>query len=239
VRYSTDLVSFMHDDAEVTATLEERATGRSYAVRADYLAACDGAHSHVRQKLGIATQGYGELPEHVIFVYFRAPWQELIAGHESDAFVVKNAEAEGIFLVAAETLGMFLITYRPAPGQPVEEFTEERCHDLLDKAIGKPDLPTEIVEIARWQPAERAWPSSSWRSGCSWSVTRRIPCPPTRSVLTVARRTDPASSPATAMDRLVTGRSCSTSSWRQPRPCARQHWISAGFACLVIACPRW
>src|SRR6266516_7162334 len=53
VRYSTDLVSFTHDDAGVTATLEERATGRSYAVRAGYLAACDGAHSHVRQKLGI------------------------------------------------------------------------------------------------------------------------------------------------------------------------------------------
>jgi 2-polyprenyl-6-methoxyphenol hydroxylase-like FAD-dependent oxidoreductase len=154
VRYSTELVSFTHDDAGVTATLEERATGRSYVVRSDYLAACDGAHSHIRQRLGIATQGFGELPEHFIFVYFRAPWQELIAGHEADAFVVKNAEAEGIFLVAGENLGMFLITYRPAPGEPMEEFTAERCQDLIQKAIGKPDLPTEIVDIARWQPAE-------------------------------------------------------------------------------------
>ena len=36
----------------------------------------------------------------------------------------------------------------------MEEFTAGRCHDLLDKEIGKPDLPTEIVDIARWQPAE-------------------------------------------------------------------------------------
>jgi hypothetical protein len=78
----------------------------------------------------------------------------LIAGHEADAFVVKNAEAEGIFLVARENLGMFLITYRPAPGEPMEEFTAERCQDLIQKAIGKPDLPTEIVDIAHWQPAE-------------------------------------------------------------------------------------
>jgi len=67
VRYSTELVSFTHDDAGVTATLEERATGRSYVVRSDYLAACDGAHSHIRQRLGIATQGFGGLPEHFIW----------------------------------------------------------------------------------------------------------------------------------------------------------------------------
>src|SRR4029453_19631586 len=52
VRYGTELVSFTQDDAGVTATLEERATRRSYVVRSDYLFAADGAHSHIRAPLG-------------------------------------------------------------------------------------------------------------------------------------------------------------------------------------------
>jgi 2-polyprenyl-6-methoxyphenol hydroxylase-like FAD-dependent oxidoreductase len=53
VRYSNELQSFSQDDAGVTATVEERSTGRSYTVRPDYLAACDGAKSPIREELGI------------------------------------------------------------------------------------------------------------------------------------------------------------------------------------------
>ncbi len=154
VRYSTELVSFTQDDAGVMATLEEHATRRSYVVRSDYLIAADGAHSHIRAALGIPSQGIGELPEYFIFVYFRAPWDELIAGHEADAVVIKSADVQGIFLVGGKNLGMFLITYRPALGESFQDFTAEHCKDLVQKAIGKPDMAVEIVDIANWQPAE-------------------------------------------------------------------------------------
>jgi putative polyketide hydroxylase len=154
VRYSTELVSFEQDNDFVYATLKERSTARTSTVRANYLAACDGAHSPIRQKLGIHTAGIGDLPEYYIFVYFHAPWQELIKGHEADAFAIKNANVQGMFLVAREDLGMFLINYRPAQGESLADFTVERCHDLVEKAIGKPDMPIEIVDIAHWQPAE-------------------------------------------------------------------------------------
>lgn len=154
VRYNTELVSFTQDDTGVTATLEERVTGRSYVVRSDYLIAADGTHSHIREALGIPSQGVGVLPEHFIFVYFRAPWQELIAGREADGFMIKNADVQGIFLVAKDDLGMFLITYRPTLGEDFKDFPAEHCKDLVQKAIGKPDMAVEIVDIAHWQPAE-------------------------------------------------------------------------------------
>ncbi|QBD83408.1 FAD-binding protein [Ktedonosporobacter rubrisoli] len=154
VRYNTELVSFTQDATSVTATLEERVTGRSYVVRSVYLIASDGAHSHIREALGIPSQGFGVLPEHFIFVYFRAPWQELIAGREADAFTIKNADVQGIFLVVTDDLGMFMITYRPALGESSTDFTAEHCKDLVQKAIGKPDMAVEIVDIAHWQPAE-------------------------------------------------------------------------------------
>lgn len=154
VRYSTELISFTQDDGGVTATLEERMTGGQYVIQSDYLIAADGAHSHIREALGIPTQGVGVLPEHFIFVYFRAPWQELIAGREADGFMIKNADVQGIFLVAKGDLGMFLITYRPALGESFQDFTAEHCKDLVQKAIGKPEMEVSIVDIAYWQPAE-------------------------------------------------------------------------------------
>lgn len=154
VRYGTALASFEQDDGGVTATLEERASGKRSVVRADYLVAADGAHSRIREALGVRTQGVGVLPEYFIFVYFRGPWRELIAGRESDGFVIQNADVQGIFLVAEGDLGMFMINYRPSRGETPADFTFDRCRDLVRKAIGRPDFPVEVVDVAPWQPAE-------------------------------------------------------------------------------------
>lgn len=153
VRYNTELVSFTQDESGITAILRERDTDRSYSVRADYLIAADGAHSHIREKLGITSQGLGALPEYFTFVYFRAPWQELIAGHDADGFIIKNADVQGIFLVADEDRGMFLITDQGARKESVEDLTVERWKELVVKAIGQ-EMEVEIIDIAHWQPAE-------------------------------------------------------------------------------------
>jgi putative polyketide hydroxylase len=51
VRYNTELVSFTQDSQGVSATIMDRATGTSSIMQADYLVACDGAHSHIREVL--------------------------------------------------------------------------------------------------------------------------------------------------------------------------------------------
>jgi putative polyketide hydroxylase len=169
VRYGTRLLSFTHDEAGVTATLEDIATGRSYEVRAAYLVGCDGAHSrpdrfnlsaadvrhpHIRELLGIGSQGYGPLPEYFIWIYFRAHWQSLIAGHEADALIIKNPEVQGFFMNGKDEFGAFLINYRPDQGETSEAFTPERCQSLVEKAIGQPGMPVEILDVTHWQPAE-------------------------------------------------------------------------------------
>jgi len=169
VRYGTRLLSFTQDDAGVTATLEEIATNTSYVVHAEYLVGCDGAHTrpdrfnlsaadvrhpHIREVLGIQSQGYGALPEYFIWIYFRAPWQPLVAGHEADAILIKNAEVEGFFMNGKDEFGAFLINYRPDQGESYEAFTPERCQYLVEKAIGQPGMPVKILDVTHWQPAE-------------------------------------------------------------------------------------
>ncbi len=169
VRYGVRLVSFKQDEAGVTATLEEVATGRSYVVSADYLVGSDGAHTrpdrfnlsasdvrhpHIRELLGIQSQGYGAIPEYFIFIYFRAPWQPLIAGREADVFVINNSDVQGMFMSGKGDFGAFLINYQPAKGESYEEYTPERCQTLVEKAIGQAGMKVEIIDVVHWQPAE-------------------------------------------------------------------------------------
>ena len=154
VRYDTELVSFAQDEQGVNATIRDRTTGTSSVVRADYLAACDGAHSHIRDTLGVKAEGLGVLDEHYIFAYFRADWRELIRGYEADAILVDRPGIRGIFLITDADRGMFLIQDTPSNGASAQDYTAERCKELILNGIGKPGLAVEVVDIAHWQPAQ-------------------------------------------------------------------------------------
>ncbi len=155
VRYGTELCSFDQDDTGVTAVLRDLDSGESETVRADYLIAADGVHSPVRKSLGIGTAGYGALPIFVVFIYFRAPWRKFVSHlSDGDGVQVKNADVDGIFLVAKDDLGMFVTTYFPGKGETAAQFTPQYCRDVLTKAIGEP-IEVEIIEAAAWQPNEQ------------------------------------------------------------------------------------
>jgi putative polyketide hydroxylase len=155
VRYGTELCSFDQDDTGVTAVLRELDSGESQTVRAEYLVAADGVHSPIRYRLGLSTSGYGALPIYVVFLYFRAPWRKFVAHlNDGDGIQVKNADVDGIFLVAQDDLGMFITTYFPGKGETAAQFTRQYCRELLTKAIGEP-IDIEIIEVAAWQPYEQ------------------------------------------------------------------------------------
>jgi hypothetical protein len=67
---------------------------------------------------------------------------------------VKNAEVDGLFISAEGDLGVFVITYFPRRGETAEQFTPQRCQELILKAVGE-QVPVEIIDIMRWQPSEQ------------------------------------------------------------------------------------
>jgi putative polyketide hydroxylase len=154
VRYNTELVSFAQDGRRVTATIRNRSTGTSSVIHADYLAACDGTHSHIRDALGVRTEGLGELDEYYIFVYFRADWGELIRGYEADAILISQPDLRGFFLITDVDRGMLLIQAVAAEERAAQPYTTERCRELVLKGLGKSDLTVEIVDIVHWRPAQ-------------------------------------------------------------------------------------
>jgi putative polyketide hydroxylase len=168
VRYGTELSSLELDDSGATAVLRNRESGESETVRADYLVGADGVHSQIRKRLGINTSGYGALPIYVVFIYFRAPWRKFVAQlDDGDGVQVKNADVDGIFLVVQGDLGMFITTYLPGKGETADEFTPQRCREVLTEAFGE-RMDIDIIEVAAWQPYEQV--ADQFRCGRAFLV---------------------------------------------------------------------
>lgn len=157
LRFSTELTAFEQDSHGVTATLHDRRSGERHTARAAYLIAADGASSRIREALRIDMLGIGDL-DHNINIHFRAelgPWVR-----ERPAIGYISSRGNGALLWAHGTDRWLIVrAFQPARGERPEDFTPERCLELARRAVGIPDLPVELVNLAFWtrtaQVAER------------------------------------------------------------------------------------
>ncbi|MGV9561469.1 FAD-dependent oxidoreductase [Streptomyces sp. NPDC003480] len=164
VRFSTELLSFTQDDDGVRAVLQDRTSGETHTVHADYLFAADGPRSPVRQRLGIEHSGSGDL-FHNISVTFRSKKLREVAGDQ--LFVVcyvTDPAGEGVLLpVDNEEQWVFHVPWFPERGQTMEYFTDDRCVEHIRAAAGVRDLDVEITGRAPWHAADRV--ANSYREG--------------------------------------------------------------------------
>lgn len=141
VRTRTELVSFAQDAEGVTAVLRGH-DGAETTVRAAYLVAADGARSTIRDTLGIGRTGRGWLRT-ARSVLFRAPLDE----HLRKGIVQ--------FSIDQPDFQAFLASY--GDGRWVLIFSDDVERDepalrtMITRAIGRDDVPVEIVATGRWE----------------------------------------------------------------------------------------
>lgn len=152
VRFGTELREPAQDADGVTATLHDRETGAERRVRARYLVAADGAHSPVREGLGIARQGRGTL-RHQISIVFRADLRGPLGDRRFAVCRIANPLVDGV-LGHDDTLGRgtLIVTHDPET-DPFTAYDPERCAELVRAAVGVPDLPVDIVSTLPWEMA--------------------------------------------------------------------------------------
>lgn len=141
LRLGTELVSFHQDATGVSGVLRDRA-GNESTVRAQYLIAADGARSFVRETLGIARSGPGVL-QTVRSVLFRASLDEYLRA--------------GVHQFEIEQPGLraFLTTYGDDRWVLMFlddlERDEAAQRDAIVRAIGRDDVPIELLVNGRWE----------------------------------------------------------------------------------------
>ncbi len=159
LRFATELTALRQDADGVTATVVTRATGATHTIRAQYAIAADGAHSPVREALGVALTDHGTMG-HYVNIYFRADLQALVAGREFGICFVENAAAPGLFLaVNNRDRWLFNAEYNPQTGASPADFTPTRCLEIVRAAVGLSDLDVEILSVLPWEAAARLAPT--------------------------------------------------------------------------------
>jgi 2-polyprenyl-6-methoxyphenol hydroxylase-like FAD-dependent oxidoreductase len=167
LRYRTECASIAPDADGVTATLRDLETGSERTVRSKYLVAADGNRSPTRERLGIAMRGHGLLSNSVT-IYFRSEVDlaPLLEGRYQGVNYVTNPVLRGFFRLDRTGSRGFLVvnlvgdTSRPEivaayPSAPwanvAQTITEQRALELLRAAIGVPDIPVVIEDVATWR----------------------------------------------------------------------------------------
>lgn len=161
VRFDAEVIAVEQDDAGVTATLAGRAErdGTKHStIRADYLIVADGAGGLLREALGVPSTGPGPLGGPIVNILFRADLREITQGRELLLCIIENAELQPGLLMAIDGRDRWVlhVPYDPARGETAEDFTPERCRDVVARAaIGAPDLPVEILSVLPWRVTAR------------------------------------------------------------------------------------
>jgi len=157
LRFATEMVSFEQDTHGVSAVIRERDSGKTQTVRAQYMVAADGAHSRVRERLGIRMLGHGTFA-HCITIYFRAHLAPFIEGHKWAVVYALNRQLRGFFRFEKPFEKTFLaINTIGDPENPVTDvstgLTEQRSLELVRAALGTDSIPIAIENVMRWEAA--------------------------------------------------------------------------------------
>src|SRR5688500_10893996 len=135
LRFATDMVSFTQDSGGVTATVRPRDGGETETVRASYMIAADGAHSRVRETLGIPLRGHGTFSTSAT-IYFKADVAPLLRGRTLSVIAVNNPELRGFSRIEKPfERGFLAITALGSPEHPSVDvatgLTSERAIELV------------------------------------------------------------------------------------------------------------
>ncbi|HDX9695902.1 FAD-dependent oxidoreductase [Bacillus thuringiensis] len=150
-----ELVSFEQNENGVKAKIRNRETEKESVIHCDYVIAADGAKSKIREQLGIKTEGRGTIGGYYMNIYFEADLSEFIQGDAFGFSMVLHPEVLGA-LIPVDNVKKWIyhVAYDPLKGERLEDFTIERCKQIIQIAIGSTNVESEILSVLPWEAAE-------------------------------------------------------------------------------------
>ncbi len=148
LRYRTRLEAFEQSSACVVGQLHDLDSGRRETVTADYLVACDGANSAIRENLGIGLAGQGALG-HPLHLFFRAPDLLARCGREPGVFFLA-IDRQGLWAnirVIDPADGLWRLMVLDSDGKQTPDSVDRAA--LLQRAVGRP-IDVEWKGLSIW-----------------------------------------------------------------------------------------
>ncbi len=155
IRYAAEAVTVEQDDSGVTVVVRPRDGGPEHTVRARYLIAADGAHSPIRERLGIRQLGHGSFSDSIT-IYFKADVRRLMGDRNLSVVYVFGPRLQGFFRFSIDLQAGFLVVNSTVDEDGArsvrigEDMSTPSCIGYVREALGDPSLPVEIENVQRW-----------------------------------------------------------------------------------------
>jgi 2-polyprenyl-6-methoxyphenol hydroxylase-like FAD-dependent oxidoreductase len=150
IRLGRELTELEQSDAGVLATIRDHTSGGTETVCSQYLLGADGAHSRVREAVGVHMEGPDALAEYQM-VQFNASLSEAQGQHRYGLNIITHPDAPGV-LVARGRGERWGYAREWRPGQErLDECSEQRLLELITTATGVPDLKPSIERVSTFQ----------------------------------------------------------------------------------------
>jgi 2-polyprenyl-6-methoxyphenol hydroxylase-like FAD-dependent oxidoreductase len=148
-----ELIDLDQDGEGVDVTVRELDSGSTRRLRARYLVGADGAHSRVREILGIPFGGRGVF-SNSITIYFTADVSSLVGGKPLSVIYINHELFGGFFRLDRACQSGFLVVNTVndrADGDAAADISESRLIQLVRAGAGVADLDVRIDGVARWR----------------------------------------------------------------------------------------
>ena len=153
-----EAVGVEQDADGVTLTVQDIDTGKQSKLRGQYLLGADGAHSRIREALGIPFDGRGVF-SNSITIYFHADLAPQLLGKQLSVVYINNATLGGFFRMDKDCKSGFLAVNTvgdpkkdpKAAADAAADISEARLIEFVRAGAGIPDLPVKIDGVARWR----------------------------------------------------------------------------------------
>lgn len=158
VLQGTEITGVRQDAHGVCVSVRDIDSGTQRELRGRYLIAADGAHSKVRELLGIRYTGRGSF-SNSLTIYFTADLSPWIGDHAWSIIYVNNPVLCGFFRMnRAGKAGFLAVNIVGDPSRDPEaaanvttDVSEARLIEMVRAAAGVPDLPVKIDGFTRWR----------------------------------------------------------------------------------------
>jgi 2-polyprenyl-6-methoxyphenol hydroxylase-like FAD-dependent oxidoreductase len=153
-----EVARLRQDDDGVSLTVRHVSTGEERVLRGRYLIGADGAHSRVRELVGLCFSGRPVF-SNSITIYFTADLSRWLSGTGASIVYVKNPALSGFFRMnRAQTSGFLVINTVGDPSVDPEaaanaaaDIREETLVRHVRTGVGVPDLEVRIDGVSRWR----------------------------------------------------------------------------------------
>ena len=136
------------NEDEVLATIEERPTGNLHVIRSEYLIACDGRKSKIRELLEIPSRG--EVSDQTMMtIHFNANLRPVVKDRVGMLYWIMDPIGSG-FIIGYDLGGTQVhISQVDVNEQPIETWTDDMCRTKVRAAIGQV-IPFDILSVRPW-----------------------------------------------------------------------------------------